>query len=207
MKLANFGRYDFRFRDDVLIVRNEKGVMLKPQSDNYHYKRKYRLVDDNGNATSVQELRIAYCILNHCSFEQIKGKKITGSVKQPRLMTERISLPPDKALSKIQEIEFCLEKLKHYYLTGDISFFFQYANDCHTRFQAIATTAALISASTERLEAVYDNAVDAFVDEIKQCSFTCIKPLFGMLCKHLKVVYYRNAKEIRTTLNAPHLCQ
>ena len=193
MKLANFSRYDFSIRDGILIVRNDKKAMMKPSTDNYHYKRKYRLVDDNGNAVSVQEIRIAYCLLNHCSFEHIKGKKITGSVKQPRLMTEKVSLPPDKALCKVQEIEFCLEKLKHYYLTGDISFFVQYANDSHNKFQAIATTSALISASVSVLESVYDSAVDDFLNEITRCSFTQIKPLFGMLCKHLKVAYYRNA--------------
>ena len=109
-------------------------------------------------------------------------------------MTERITLPPDKAICKVQEIEFCLEKLKHFYLTGDISFFVKYANDSQTRFQAIASTAELISASTAKLDLVYDSAVDAFLDEIRRCSFTHVKPLFGMFCKHLKVEYYRNAR-------------
>lgn len=194
MKLVNFSRYDFTIRDNTLIVRNEKKEILKSSSDRYHYTRKYHLVDDNGNACSVQELRIAYCLLNHCSFEHIKGKRLTGSVKAPRLITERITLPADKALCKVQEMEFCLEKLKHYYLTGDISFFYEYATDDYNKFQAIKTISALNSASTSVLDSIYDIAVDNFLDEIRKCSFNIVKPLFGMLCKSLKVAYFRNSK-------------
>lgn len=194
MKLANFTRYDFIIRDNTLIVKNEKKEILKPSSDRYHYTRKYCLRDDNGNPCSVQELRIAYCLLNHCTFEHIKGKRLTGTVKAPRLKSEKISLPADKALCKVQEIEFCLEKLKHYYLTGDISFFIEYATDSYNKFQAIKTIQALLSAPTSLIDAVYDNAVDNFLDEIQKCSFNSVKPLFGMLCKSLKVSYFRNSK-------------
>lgn len=149
MQLRNFNRYDFAIRDAALIVRNkETGHILSPIRDDYHYKRKFALKDDNGNKTSVGELRIAYCLLNHCDLSQIKGKVVVGTVKQPRLKVQPVTLPADEAMKKVQEIEFCLEKLKHYYLTGDISFFVEYASNSSTKFNAINTVYQFTSAPT-----------------------------------------------------------
>ena len=193
MKLKGFGRYDFTIRDNILIVRNiETKRLFNPVRDNWHYQRKFQLRDDNGNTVSCNELRIAYCLLKSCSFMDIKKKAVTGTVSCPRLKSEKPLLRQDEKMRKLSDIEFCLEKLKSYYLTGDIGFFIQYAQD--SRYQAIATTSALTAAPASALERVYDDAVDAFLNEIIDCSFTSVKPLFGMLCKNLKCAFFRNAR-------------
>lgn len=195
MQLKNFNRYDFIIRDGALIVRNkETKHLLTPTRDDHHYTRKFNLRDDNGNKASVGELRIAYCLLNHCDLSSIKSKVVVGTVKQPRLKSQTVALPADEAMKKVLEIEFCLEKLKHYYLTGDMSFFIEYAHSSHTKYQAIATVHKFTAVPMDRLDMLYGTAVDSFIDTIKRCDFTSIKPLFGILCKCLKVAYFRDVK-------------
>lgn len=201
MKLQGFSKYEFSIRDGVLIVRNvDTKRLLSPVRDDYHYRRKFQLRDDNGNQVSVQELRIAYCLLNHCGFADIKGKQVTGSVQYPRLRGTTVVLPQDEKLRKLHDIEFCLEQLRHYYLTGDISFFVEYARQ--SRYQAIATTSALTSAPVSRLSAIYDEATDDFLKEVEACNFASVKPLFGMLCKALKVRFFRSAGKRNVSLDA-----
>ena len=200
MKLQGFSRYEFTVRDNTMFVKNtETGRILRPVRDDYHYHRKYQLKDDNGNTVSCTELRIAYCVLNSVPMSQIRGKHIVGSVKHPRLRSEPPVIPTDEKMRKVRDIEFCLEKLKDFYLTGDSRFFIDYAKQ--SRYQAISTVSSLTSAPIQRLQNIYEEATNDFLKEIEDCNFTSIKPLFGMLCKCLKVRYFRNARKHHVSLD------
>lgn len=190
-KLSGFSKYDFYFRGDSLCVRNiSTKKVITPSRDDYHYRRKYTLVDDNGNKTSVQELRIAYCLQNHLDLSQIKGKAVAGTVTQPRLKAAPIKVTTDKAIQKLADMEFAIEKMRDFYMNGDISFFVKYAED--SRYNAVRTVNELTNAPIGKLINIYDSAVDLFISKIEACNFSSLKPLFGMLCECLKISYFKN---------------
>lgn len=188
MKLNGFSLYEFRIVGDELVVR--KGQRrLKAVRDAYHNTAKYNLTDDNGNTVCASELRLAYCLTNSVQLNAIKGKKVGGTVRAPHLAKGYIPhYTTDEKVRRLADFEYAFDMLRALYLTGDDSRLVAFANEC--RSQAIHTVSNLTGAAAGTLSLVWDDAVDAFLVVCRSCSFTAIKPLFGMLCKELKKAWF-----------------
>lgn len=187
MRLKNFSNYEFYIRGNALFVRNTKtNHIANPVRDEYHHYRKFNLKDDNGNKFYVTELRLAYCLLHHCSLSDIKGKMVSGTVDNPILAKKAIfqASPPDEKYKRLADFEFAFETLKRVYLTSDNSPLIQFAKQ--SRRNAIKTVHEITGIHPKRLLLCYDDAIDKFVTIATNATFTAIRPLFGILCKTLK---------------------
>lgn len=188
MRLEGFSHYEFRICGDELNV-SKRGRRLKAVRDAYHNTQKYHLTDDNGNTVLVSELRLAYCLLNSMPLMAIKGKKVGGTVRAPHLAKGYVpNYTADEKVRRLADFEFAFDMLRALYLTGDDSRVVSFARECKP--QALATVHKLTGAAYGILELVYDDAVDAFLVVCRSCSFTAIKPLFGILCKELKKAWF-----------------
>lgn len=202
MTLKNFSDYNFSFRGNALIVRNNKTKHIaKRVCDRFHQYGKYYLRDDNGNKVSVTELRLAYCLINHCSLSDIKGKKVSGSVDAPILAKTAIYQvsPADEKYKRLADFEYAFEVLKRVYITSDYSSLILFAQQ--SKSTAIKAIHDLCGFNFNKLMNCYDDAVERFIAICTNAAFTAIKPLFGLLCKCLKEEYLLRIQQTKSFNN------
>ncbi len=167
------------------------GRALKGSTDAYHLRRIYQLIRDDGVVKRVSNLKLGMALKLGISPDLIQhrcyGEAANPSLTRPPFKKRP---PTEKKWERILFLEESLRRLKQAHISGDFSYFAEYYRENISR--ALQSVSPRIGASVHTLREYDEHIFNLYFDTIQNMEFTCVKPMYNILCQCVKYAYLRN---------------